>query len=185
MLFLSLFFSFILLNSSLDFNLLHKHWKIHFERKFAISNVFPLIKRLAGNEGNILEVGCENYNQYDVRFAEVNPKRWYFVDVVKRGFSEETGGHQIVYPNGFRDMNKPEWQGKFTVIYDNILQFFANSTMNGSFNVTQIDEHISLYPKLLTPGGWLLKKIDGWNPSKFYYFDYYYLFHFFIIYFII
>ena len=149
---------------------LHHHWHRHLERKYAISNLFPMIKRLAGVDGNVLEIGCEKYNRYDARVAEVSPSRWFFVDPHYRGLNATESGTEIVNPLGFSGIG-PDYSRKFRVIYDNVIQFYTNSTTKGFYSEIrrdeQFDTHVRRYTEVIEIGGHLILKLDGWNKSIF------------------
>jgi hypothetical protein len=141
---------------------LHKHWHWHLERKYAIANIFPIIKHFAGESGNVLEVGCEPYNQYDARMAQVDPKHWYFVDPQYRGLNETESGTEIVQVGGFGKMNSTLYAKKFRVIYDNVAQFFSNRTKGSYWAEVQTYEafllHMNKYQDVIEIGGHLIMK---------------------------
>jgi hypothetical protein len=153
---------------ALDVQSMHPHWRRHIDRIFSISNLFPIIGRLAGTDGNVLEVGYERYNNHDARLAEVPASRWYNVDLYDYGNCNQSySGHLIIHPKGFLGLGK-EYDRKFRVIYDNTLQFYANTTMRNQpvLDGSTVVAHVDRYKELLQPGGWLIFRLDGWNASK-------------------
>jgi hypothetical protein len=157
---------------AIDASRLHKHWKAHLERKYAMANILPLIGRLAGADGKVLEVGCDpTYNQYDAKFAGVSPDRWHFVDVYdyNKRLDQSVSGKLLIYPlnvegvaPGFAGLGE-EWNSSFRVIYDNTLHFYANASWGAGMKQSDIARHLDTYTRALEPGGFLIFKIDGWK----------------------
>ena len=66
-------------------------WEKHLDRIYVKKQLFPTIRSILGLKGLILEIGYEEYNQYDSSMAKVNSSLWYFVDTKRSKVPDNSG----------------------------------------------------------------------------------------------
>lgn len=141
----------------------HKLWRQgYIDRTFVLYTIHPRIHQLAGLDGNVLEVGYNDYNVEDCLSANVSCERWHFVDsdYDKSEFHKDAeklkmfSGHFL--KSSFEALS-PNWNHKFDVIFDyGVLGFQGHS-----WHEDKVRKYVDTYQKLLAPGGHVLLKVDG------------------------
>jgi hypothetical protein len=139
----------------------HPIWTRHTDRDYRLRLIHPLLKKLLGADGLILEVGYEPYNFQVCKTANISCNRWYFVDVRDDTSFASSSGHLLVNSKGLSGLGA-EWDHKFRVILDyGVVGCFGHKLDDGV-----VDEHVNSYSRLLEPGGFMLLKVDGYGPNK-------------------
>lgn len=137
----------------------HGNWKKYMDREYMRYYTFPKAGRIAGNKGNILEIGCEGYNGDDYKMCGVTTDHFYFVDVFPR--TQWGDKHGIILQMKFSEMaNFTKYHNFFDVIIDYGTLGYAGTMWRDLFTDEEVIRHINAYKILLKQEGILLLKWD-------------------------
>lgn len=129
-------------------------WENSIARSHFMNRVFPAIKKQAGNDGKVLEVGYMSFNANDCVRASVPCNNWYFVDPEIRILDSKLG-HLMA--GTLDSLNMSE---SFVSIFDAGVVGWKPST----WPPNAVKSHVTAFGKLLKSGGTLYLTFDFRPP---------------------
>ena len=125
------------------------------DRAYMRETMLPLAGRLAGTDGDVLDVGYMAFNADDAKLAHLLPERWFSVDPLPHAIDENRSGRLLI---GTVAELAQQTARRFAVIIE--YGVLGCRGLQGGWSDAERATHLAGLLQLLQPNGSLLLKAD-------------------------